>query len=144
MCCILQDNCALFFQCCALHSAPTSFFFWDFIAGWKSTRQFPEFTWTWEVFNYLPGRGGMTKFLNCQNFSHSLWCFLLGLIFVLSYKVDMAALRHMTDSDLKALGIPMVSTLHWSVLSVYEFACFIGELLAPHFPNLKSNASLSS
>ena len=107
------------------------FSFWDFFADWKSTWQFPEFTWTWEVFNYLPGRGGLTKFLNCQNSSCSLWCFFLGLIFVLSYKVDMAALRHMSDGDLKALGIPMVSTLHWSLLSEYEFACFTVELLAP-------------
>jgi hypothetical protein len=35
----------------------------------------------------------------------------------------MAALRHMTDSDLKALGIPMVSTLHQSFFLLDEFAC---------------------
>jgi hypothetical protein len=34
------------------------------------------------------------------------------LIAVLPFKVDMVALRHMTDSDLKALGIPMVGGLH--------------------------------
>jgi hypothetical protein len=37
----------------------------------------------------------------------------------------MAALRHMTESDLKALGIPMVRGLHLMSLSVfsdYEFA----------------------
>jgi hypothetical protein len=34
------------------------------------------------------------------------------ILLTIVLQVDMAALRHMTESDLKALGIPMVSALH--------------------------------
>lgn len=59
----------------------------------------------------------------------------------------MAALRHMTDSDLRALGIPMVGALHlrsFSLFSDYELAHKIGKLLAPHIPLLKGSDNIPS
>ncbi|RLM75516.1 hypothetical protein C2845_PM15G05490 [Panicum miliaceum] len=82
-------------------------------------------------------------------------------------EVDMAALRHMTDSDLKALGIPMVDlanpmhvtdiamglgvlivgtfSLHICISAFdYKLVCYGHALSAPHVPQLKSNFSRPS
>ena len=48
------------------------------------------------------------------------------LKFFLFMQVDMTALAHMTDEDLKAIGIPMVNLMKFSALT-YFCNCFIYE-----------------
>jgi hypothetical protein len=58
----------------------------------------------------------------------------------------MAALRHMTDIDLKVLGIPMVGCLHSIFLFIFQIMIFslkFDELLAIHCPHLSNNYHVS-
>lgn len=75
-----------------------------FICGWFATVS--EFG---EVFNNIPGWGG-SYLLSFASTVLSVSEIPIDFV-VLHLQIDMTALVHMNDDDLKALGIPMVSFL---------------------------------